>query len=189
MVSTPERFASVYEQARRSGADLPEKPDYERMREFVQGEQYVIELSQGFYIKQLFHIVDIILPLLGQRLWSLLIAQDGFEFIVSDHPVALTWSRPRPPSFYGPGFGVPETDVTFPLSRRLALLGTFEGPADRRVASRNEIARINSRTCSYGERFVASSTEDLIWMMADGAIGNAQQLSQHIRGHRQQRRP
>lgn len=146
------------------------------VREMLATGAYTIEVSQAYQLKQLLRIVDIVLPVLAQRLWSLMIVPDDVDFVTSDCPVALVWTIPRPPSPFGPGFGMAGTDVTFPLTRRLALLGRFEGPAETIRASRLQVANINARTCSYGGRFVCSSTEDLVWLMRDGTVGNAAQL-------------
>jgi len=50
-------------------------------------------------------------------------------FITSDHPVSLRWKHPEDiPPFYRdhPGFGLSDTQVVFPLSKSLALIGEFE---------------------------------------------------------------
>jgi hypothetical protein len=176
LASDERRLRSAYEGARQKDPSLPENPDYDKMRETVSTGRYVLNVSQNYQLKQLFEIADTVLPLLAERLWSLLIAPEGVDFLTSDCPVAIEWTRPQPPSPFGAAFGPAETDVTFPLTRRFALLGRFEGPAETAVVSLKDVASINTRTCKWGQRFACSPKEDLVWLMNGGTIGNAKQL-------------
>jgi hypothetical protein len=176
LASDERRLRAAYEAARQKTPSLLENPDFYKMREMVATGGYVLGVSQNYQLKQLFEVVDIVLPVLADRLWSLLIAPEGVDFVTSDCPVAVEWTRPQPPSPFGAAFGLAETDVTFPLTRRLALLGRFEGPAETGAASLKGVASINTRTCRWGQRFACSPKEDLVWLMNGGKIGNAKQL-------------
>lgn len=180
MVVTPEHYRAAVERARRSGVDVPDV-DYETMRDFVR-EHMGVAIPQAGHIKQLFQVVDILLPFLAARKWSLLIAEYGAgDFIASDDPVALTWtSTPALPGMAPPGFGLMETDVTFPLSKKLAILGRFEGEAGRFSADRARVAAINTRTGMYCVRFLCSPSEDFLWLKADGTVRGAADLVQEI---------
>jgi len=183
MVATPDHFHAAVEKARAAGVRLPEKIDYDAMREFVRGEHYSIEVSQAWHVKQIFEMVDTLLPLLAARKWSLFVADDGSgDFITSDRPVALAWtSAPQQPGIFGPGFGLTETDVTFPLSKKLAVLGRFEGDAGRFGADRPRVATINSRTGMYCERFLCSSREDFPWLKSDSTVRGSTEMVEEIK--------
>ncbi len=140
-VASPHAFEAAVESARKGGADIPEKVDYDTMRKFIEGEHYRVEVNRSWLVGQIFQSIDILLPLLASRQWSLLIVDgDDCDFVTSDNPVAVSWSKPQPPSFFGPALGLRRTDVTFPLSRRLALLGRFEGRATTFRADRRTVA-------------------------------------------------
>jgi len=47
---------------------------------------------------------------------------------------------------YPPGFGLTNTLVTMPLSRRLALASSFEPLTEKRIINTQQVAEINSRT-------------------------------------------
>jgi hypothetical protein len=175
-VASPHAFRSAVESARKAGADIPEKPDYEAMREFIEGEHYRVEVDRSWLVSQIFQSIDILLPLLGSRQWSLLIIDDtDCDFVTSDNPVAVSWSEPQPPSFFGPAFGLRRTDVTFPLSRGLAMLGRFEGRPMVLRADHRIVATVNYRTSSNGERLICSPREDFLCLRPDG-IGTSADL-------------
>jgi hypothetical protein len=172
-MATPERFKRGIEAMRAKGLEVPDESEYEALREFVQGGKYEVEINPAFHIWQLIEVQKTLVPLLGNRRWTLYVCGDGDpEFIVSDCPVALTWSDPNtPPGFFGPGFGLPGTDVTVPLGRGFALLGRFEGEhGNVGVPAPAWVAGLNSRTGLYAERFVCSGREDFTWLRSDGQI-------------------
>lgn len=184
MVITPEHFRATIKELRESGVKISEDVDYEVMKEFVQGKHYSIEIPQGLHMQQLFEMIDILLPLLGERKWSLLIAEDGAgDFVTSDRPVSLSWTiTPLLPGiFETPGFGLANTDVTFPLSKKLALLGRFEGISGRYRADQKRVATINSRTGMYCERFICSAQEDFPWLKSNGTVKGAADLVDEIK--------
>lgn len=171
--------------------DLPETTLAE-FREFIKSDDYTTEFSQNFLINNLLSALlptadDTIAPLLAARHWVLWVAQDGAgHFITTDRPVLLTWTV-EVPSFYAdsPGFGLQDTLVIFPLSKRLALYGRFEGP--RRLAlpaDADQVALIN-RMMSYGVvRFIYSTDENFAWKkLTDDRIGDTRDLFEAIKDH------
>jgi hypothetical protein len=180
-VASPHAFRSAVDSARKAGADLPEEPDYEAMRKFIEGDQFRVEVDQSWLVGQIFQSIDILLPLLGSRQWSLLIADDETcDFVTSDNPVAVSWSQPQPRGFFGPAFGLRRTDVTFPVSRGLVMLGRFEGRPMVLRADRRMVATVNYRTSGNGERLVCSPREEFPCLRPDG-IGTSADLIDAIK--------
>jgi len=179
-VASPHAFRSAVDSARKAGADLAQEPDYEAMREFIEGDHYRVEVDQSWLIGQIFQSVDILLPLLGSWQWSLLIADEDCDFVTSDNPVAVSWSEPRPRGFFGPAFGLRRTDVTFPLSRGLVMLGRFEGDPVILRANRRMVATVNYRTSANGERLICSPREEFPCLRPDG-IGTSADLIDAIK--------
>jgi len=180
-IASPHAFRSAGDTARKAGADLPEAPDYEAMRKFIEEDHYRVEVDQSWLIGQIFQSIDILLPLLGSRQWSLLIADDeGCDFVTSDNPVAVSWSQAQPRGFFGPAFGLRRTDVTFPLSRRLVMLGRFEGRPMVLRADRRMVATVNYRTSVNGERLICSPREEFPCLRPDG-IGTSADLVDAIK--------
>jgi hypothetical protein len=122
------------------------------MKQFNEGEQYTVEVPNEAHITLEMKGLDAILPCLLNRRWVLVKApQSSSGFITSDHPVCLIWSVPnRLP----PGFGIKGTEVIFPLSSRLALIGAFEIDDGEYDASDAFVAEINGVVIAYATRQV-----------------------------------
>jgi len=110
---------------------------------------------------------DKMLPILGERTWSLIISPpEGPEFICSDHPVTINWKSGRK----GPiGLGLRETEVFFPLSRRAGFYGTFEDPLKEVVhAKPGNVATMNRRVMFNAERHLFSPLESFVmWIKGE----------------------
>ena len=74
--------------------------------------------------------VDAILPYLDGRNWVLVeSSSETGPFITCDNPVSLSWTEPEkvPPIYRkSPGFGLKGTQVYFPVSQDLVLMGEFD---------------------------------------------------------------
>lgn len=160
------------EKARETGEAIGDGVSFEDAKQFIESGNYRIEFHQQENLRVEFHAFDKLLPLLGQRIWSVLIAPpDGPEFICSDHPVTLTWKGRRA----GPvGFGLKGTEVFFPLGRRIGFYGVFESPLKPVVKCRpGNVAALNRRVLANAERHAYSALESFfVWH--EGAIREVQ---------------
>lgn len=90
--------------------------------------------------------VDIVKELLFQRKWLLVQAPADHFFITSDNPVNLQWTYPEKHNPRTPiGFGSLGTTVYFPLTKKLALIGIFDGPEGTIVSDSHTLACANSQ--------------------------------------------
>jgi len=113
------------------------------------------------------------------RKWSVwVLADDAPDLICSDNPVALTW-KTQNPGDWPPGFGLPNTQVTCPLTRRIMIVGSFEGQSDTCFLDADDVATANSCTGRNAERLF-SAEEDFTWMMRNGQIGRKSELLEEI---------
>jgi hypothetical protein len=74
------------------------------------------------------------------------------SFITSDNPVLLTWKRPEMiPSLYcqSLGFGMKDTQVYFPISKRFAMIGEFDGHDGLIDATPNLVAMLNNKIVHF----------------------------------------
>lgn len=149
--------------AREAGEDFGEGVSFEDVKRFVEEGRYTIEFHPEGNLRVEFNAFDKVLPLLGERIWSVLVAPpDGPEFICSDHPVTLVWKDGRS----GPvGFGLKETEVFFPLGRRVGFYGVFEAPLKPVVYCKpSHVATMNRRVAWNAERHVYSAQENFfVW--------------------------
>jgi hypothetical protein len=173
MVSSKERFEQSFPEASAQGLT------YETAREFVQ-HGMVIETTTAAYVNHLLSVVEILLPVLGNRNWTVCYNDTaGEHFIVTDSPVAVTWSDTRPAGFFGPAFGKSETDVTVPLSSHVALIGRFEDVPETLALSKQGVAAVNNKTLAYSSRFIAACDDDfLIDTLDRGIVGSKEMIEQ-----------
>lgn len=164
-----ERYEASLRRAIDDGAVSPgEDLSFEAMRDFVDRDQYTIEVPTTRHVEQELKLVDTVLPLLGARRWQLLRApSNAGGFVTSDHPVVLLWSeaKDRGP-FHSPGFGLRGTEVIFPVSSDLAMVGTFEGTDDVVDVEPGIVAFVNGIIVAYSERQVYAR-DDRFWYIQD----------------------
>jgi hypothetical protein len=132
--------------------------DYDEIKQSYRPEDFKIEVSNEEHIATEMHAFDHSLPLLFQRKWVLVKSpEDSPGFITGDHPVSLVWSDPkfdqRPL-----GLATRGTEILFPLTPKLAVVGAFElenGEAtftDEQVASTNGTTILNAQRQVYASR-------------------------------------
>jgi hypothetical protein len=90
--------------------------------------------------------------MIAQRNWVLArSAPDGTGYITSDRPVSLIWRDPKE-HFGAPGLAHLDTELIFPISNYLAIIGAFEAKDAIAPASEDVVARINTVTISQANR-------------------------------------
>lgn len=162
LISDKRLWENHVKKARESGEVLPDVP-FDDVKSFVERGEFDIEFHPEGNLRVEFDAMDEVLPLLGQREWSILLAPpDGPEFVCSDHPVAIVWKGARD----GPiGYGLRNTEVFFPLGRRVGFYGVFERALKSVVSCRPmNVAIMNSHVVNGAERHVYSAREHFsVW--------------------------
>lgn len=155
LVSDRRIFESHVRRAAEAGHISDANVSFEELKRFVEERRYTIEFHPQGNSRIEFEAFDKLLPILGQRMWSLFLAPaDGPEFICSDHPATLVWKDGRNAPV---GFGLRQTEVFVPLGRCVGLYGTFEDPLPEVVNLRAEaVAAMNTRSAANSERYVFS---------------------------------
>ena len=74
-----------------------------------------------------------------------------------------------------PAFGTPNTIVSFPLTRRMAMVSLLEADLGPTRLDRSEVAAVNSMTAMYANQLY-SAEEDFVWLMKDYRVGTASDL-------------
>jgi len=155
LVSDRRIFESCIRRASEAGYIADKHVSFEELKKLVEERRYTIEFHPQGNSRTEFKAFDRLLPILGQRTWSLFLTPAGGpEFICSDHPVTLIWKGGRA----GPvGFGLRQTEVFVPLGREVGLYGTFEDPLPPVVnISAEAVAEMNTRSAVSAERHVFS---------------------------------
>ena len=138
------------------------------------------------HVEQELGLVNTILPVLGERHWILVRAPTNMSgFITSDHPVVLQWSEQKDRGFFGsPGFGLQGTEVIFPVSNELAMVGVFDGSADVIDATPEVVAMINGTIIGNSNRQVYARDDRFLYSLSPGVIRRGADLLKDIPGQR-----
>jgi len=83
---------------------------------------------------------NVVLKALMARKWEMhaIASEDVGCFVTTDRPVVLTWNNPEkiPPMYReSPGFGMPNTEVLFPITKNLIVIGSFQGKGGTMLAT------------------------------------------------------
>jgi hypothetical protein len=155
-LSTPERWAHQVKKATLAGFLKPDADtSYATMKKFVEDGEFRFAFSNERQISLEARTFDKLLPHIFRRGWALLKApRDSGGFITSDHPVCLTTVRGKPGIAYRPGYGLRNTEVLFPISPKLAVVGAFEIDDGEIEIDEDMVAGFNGTVAAFAERQV-----------------------------------
>lgn len=174
-------FRQVLEQ---DGGELTDD-EFEQLVEFGRREEFDVDFEQTWHVQQIVRSALGLAPLLSQRKWCLWVCEDDSpDLICSDRPVAATWAVPMP-GLMRPAFGTPNTIVSVPLNRRMAMVSMIEEKLPEQRLDRAGVAAVNSMTAMYGNR-IFSPESDFVWTMRDYQIGDSEALVEALRRDREQ---
>ncbi len=168
MTSTPERWEAIQRQMREQGLEVAggESITCEEMRDLVRSDELEFGPHQNHLIALELNNHDAVLNTLAERNWMLLIAgEDAGDFVTSDHPVVLMGAPGT--GLQSVGYGMTQTAVLFPVSRKLFLNGTFEGQDGIHRLGREEVALLNSSVIFGAERQVYAYNERFSYSRSD----------------------
>ncbi len=162
----------------------------EDFRKFVESDAYTVKASQNTQMRtfaELLSNVGILAALLGQRKWSLLIADEcAGSIVTSDQPVNLNWTDKTPDRYErSPGYGLKNTVVHVPLSKTAMLRGRFDGESGEIVyLNESLVAGLNNIVIHGAKRFVYSTFKEFAWKTWDGSISGVSDLFRRERERR-----
>lgn len=161
-----------------AGVEVNESVTYEDVKRIHDEGGFEISVPEGRAIPSEFDGFDAILPFLVNRKWTLCVADNASGlFIGGDNPVVLGRTNdPEGASRMPLGFGLRNTMVTFPLSKELVILGTFEGTAGRIVATREVVADFNKCMILRADEVVFSANEEFEFAGHDDKIYPGREL-------------
>jgi hypothetical protein len=143
---------------------IPEDADTDRLRDLIlkDGLKFGLTVPGHMYLE--FNLVDKILPCFRDRKWTLLRADPGrTAFITSDNPICLLWQkRGRTDPV---GLGNPGTEIIFPVSNEVAIIGTFEGKPCAAPADDELVCVVNGNVLPCAARQVYARSRDFRYLM------------------------
>lgn len=157
---------------------------YEQAKSFFDGKKYNINVAREYHIHTEMIQLEAILPCLFGRNWLVLKAEhNAGPFITTDWPVNLSWKEPeKVPPFYrnSPGFGLTSTEVYFPVSQELALLGEFDGRQGVHHANRQLVAVLNTKMLYNLHKQIYAPTFEFNFFGGNNAINTGKDLLREI---------
>jgi hypothetical protein len=167
MVSKKEIWESTKRQMQAAGHPVRENVTYEQMRDFIKGGEYDIVTNRLVHIRLELETLEKVIYILFERKWRLSVLPDNVpDLVTCDHPVCLISTIKRPEGIMGAiGYGLKDTAVVFPVTRRLALWGTFEGQEEVKECGVLQAALYNSHVLRNAERqiYFYDQNFEFIW--------------------------
>jgi len=183
-LASKERWESLMERMKESGKEVDESITYEDVREFYESKKYKIEVATEHHVRMESVGIEAILPCLYGRKWLLIKSTyDSGPFITTDHPVILTWKEPENiPPFYrdSPGYGMKDTQVYFPVSRNLAIVGEFDGPEGVIDGTRELVAALNTNMLMFTYRQIYAPKIGFCFLGENGETLEGTQILKHM---------
>jgi len=180
ILATKERWESQVRQLKESGVSINDDISYEEIKRFHDSKAYRIEVAREYHIWLEFIGIEAILPYLDSRNWLLVRStSNSGPFITTDNPVNLSWKEPNKiPPFYraSPGYGLKGTQVYFPVSKKVALVGEFDGLEGNVDGSRERVAALSLKMLLSTYRQIYSPTLNFYFIGKDGVILNGRRL-------------
>lgn len=159
-VSSKEIWESQKKQMQEAGKKINPEITYDQMKKFHDEKNYEIVIDQTHLIGLEMGMVDKVLKELGNRNWCFVSPSDDQIFVTSDDPVVLSWRDQKDSSFYGPGHGLMDTLITFPLSSDLLLLGTFEDLPSEVTYDALQVANANTHIAKFSTKQIYARSGD-----------------------------
>ncbi|MGV6889649.1 DUF4238 domain-containing protein [Rhodophyticola sp. SM2404] len=176
-VSTREIWESQQRQMQEAGEAVNAKATYEQAKKFHEDKNYEIPIDQTHLIGLEMQMVETVLTQLGNRNWCFVSPPDGHIFITNDDPAVLSWRDQKDRGSYGPGHGLKETLITFPLSSDLLLLGTFENLPSVMNYDAFQVANANTHVARYSTKQIYARSSDFNVHMPTKFFASGSELS------------
>jgi hypothetical protein len=157
MAADEKRWEALLKGYERDSGERIDVP-IDELREFaLSDDRYVIEIHPNEFVRLMAHGSRSIYGLFTRMRWSFLKSDNASPFITSDTPVIpyVPGASPNMPI----GFGMKRVEVSFPISRRLCMLGKYHGSEGFLSVDTKTVGDINSRTLSGAKRFLFTSFE------------------------------
>jgi len=183
--SSPEQFERMMAKARVDGVFGDDEPTYEEMRDLAYDHEAKIGLDQNWMIDFELNHFRPMLDLLAQRKWMLCrAADDAGIFITSDHPVCGIWHDARKAhQLVQPDIAMENTVVIFPVSSKLAMIGTWDEAAlPPPISDRHRTSVTNQVVLGCADKQVyAQSTDFYYRSLFTGQITRGDQLEAELK--------
>ncbi len=157
LAERPHMVREFLEQEQLSGR--PNIPSVEEMVESLQKveERFEIKINRKRSLIESVKLSERIAAELFKMNWCLCRAPTGTFFVTSDTPLCPFAETGRNRGLLGAGFGLPNVEVTFPLSPTVCLLLDQRHKKGRMAVGKQFVREANNRMAAIAERLVIST--------------------------------
>jgi hypothetical protein len=154
-LSSKEIWDSQIKQAKEAGFVAKDaNTDYDEIKKSYKPDDFKALIPKEAHIIGEMDTLDHALPLLFERKWVLVKAPEGSPgFVTCDHPVCLTWSDPKN-NRLPLGLKTKGTEIFFPISPTLAVVGAFESEDGEQEFTEDQVAQANGTIALNAQRQV-----------------------------------
>ncbi|QOF71499.1 DUF4238 domain-containing protein [Aminobacter sp. SR38] len=174
--SKKERWESLKRRMSKDGIKVREDIPFERLQKFALSDDYDIVTSKTTHARIEVGQFDNLIRLLIMRNWRLLVAgDDAGDFITSDHPVCL---QPTNANLIGKplGYGLKNTALFFPIDRKTALAGEFDGASETLVLHPLQVSTVNTLIIRCARSQIYAADDAFAFIAADQSIKKGREL-------------
>jgi hypothetical protein len=126
----------------------------ESLRKF--GEQFEVVVDSKSALAESLSATPVLAAQLANLNWCLCEAPVKRQFVTSDSPLCVFAETPNG-LILGAGFGLPQIEVSFPMSPSTCLLADRRHTQSHMALSAEKVGILNNRMAMHAERFVISS--------------------------------
>ncbi len=160
VTSSKEIWESQTRKMKDDGHELSGKVTFEDLRRFREQGQYTIAIDQTHLIGLEFEMIDPVLKTLSNRNWCFATAPEGSQYVTSDNPVCLEWANELSRSTMPVGHGLKGTNLLFPLSSTVLLIGAFEDIPESVLHSEEQVSSVNTIVARNSRRQIYAKNGD-----------------------------
>jgi len=158
LAKDPKRFQSIME---KYGKDAGDKINFpiDAIREFVLDDsRYTVKTKPEFSLFMIMELSRSFAKVFYDMKWTFFPATDEYKFLTSDNPLFRLDPTYDPKSPYGVGLRNKNIEVTFPISRNMALLAGWNTIKERYSKTNSSMVRnINKRSIGSALQYVYAS--------------------------------
>ena len=166
-VATPERWHAEMERAKAEG-HIDKDADAEAIRKLILNDGFRFALTTPAHLQMEFGGLERILPYIFGRKWVLCKVDSGaVGFVTSDCPVCVMWQDPKEQA--PAGLGLMGTQIVFPISNDLAMIGTFELDGGEMDADEDFVSKVNGNIILHSNRQVYARSGDFLYQLQHNA--------------------
>lgn len=156
-----DHFKDFVDNCQRHGIDSIDMTSYESLKKQVEDGELELEVNPEWLTGLQLESYEFVLPELIRRNWTLAINDNpGTSFITSDRPAVLMPLKPLL-KLESLGFADADTELVFPLNKRHAMLGRFEGYTQIVKPTGRQVIALNTAIYLYSDRYVYSDSENI----------------------------